>query len=473
MFLEPDVAKLREWKDKSGKFSVEAAYLGISDNKVQLHKTNGVIIGVPLDKLDDGTLDYLKTLPGNESLDIGSKPNIPVPPPGGGGPRRPSGIPVAADTGNFSYNGFNWKDWLMNAGIASSDAAEYAKKFVDQRLDSSILSEVDREALRAMGITEGDIIRIRKAANLPSMNTATRAKANQIEASAHARNLELINSKANSKIKESQIAADEALARRIQEEEMRVAGAASPVSSNVVNSAALFESGNLLAASSTMANAKSDSRNSSISFAKPPSTQEVTSAHSLGLNASARPRASTMQNDPWQGNASSSSNPAQEALLRAQQEETQKTLETARLAIQKANEQARQAALLEEQAKVAKMNQQSQLALLQAQETAKQAMLIQQQAAQKLMSAQMEANYIPTAQPGSFGYAPMQSQPRPLTAPLIPTPASGGLSNNFIPTGPAGPVRQNIPMQAPMQATNVTPNGVQKPSWNNASMLFF
>jgi hypothetical protein len=431
-----------------------------------LHKSNGVVIGVPLEKLDGSALDFLKSLPGNENLETGSKAIIPIPP--NTGFRRQSNAETTSS--NYSYNGFNWKEWLINAGIATSDASSYAKKFVDERLDSSILSDVDREALRAMGITEGDIIRIRKAASLPSMNSVTRAKANQIEANAHSRNMELLNLKSNSKLKETQIAADEAFARKIQEDEMRSTGHSINPAGNVVNSAALFEAGNLLAASAT--SVKADSHKSAVNFSKPPSTQEVTSAKSLGLNAAANLSGGSMQNDPWNETSSNNVNPAQEYLLRAQQEETQKTLETARLAIQKANEQARQAAQLEEQAKVAKMNQQSQLALLQAQETAKQALLIQQQAAQKLMNAQMEANYVPTAQPGSFGYASLQPQPRSLATPLIPTP-SGGLSNNFIPTGGPASVRQTMtPMQTGI-ATNVTSHGVQKPNWNSASMIIF
>lgn len=463
----PDQGKIREWKDKSGKFSVHAAYVGLSDNKVQLHKMNGVIIGVPLDKLDQTSLDFLRAIPGNENLAATtSRPQIPPQP-----LFRPSagaGESKVKNNSEFSINGFDWKDWLMKAGIASSDATVYAQKFIQQRFDYTILADIDRDALRAMGITEGDIIRIRKAASLPPMNTSTRAKANQIEASAQAKNLELIQGKANARLKESQISADEAFARQLQEEEN--ARNSTVATGNIVNPATIFEAGNLLQAANSSTG--SSRQSVSVNFNKPPSTQEVNTSQSLGLNGASNSKSAAFSNDPWGGSQQ------QDALLKAKQEETQKNLETARMAIQKANEQARQAAVLEEQAKAAKMSQQSDLALLQAQETAKQALLIQQQAAQKLMAAQMEASKPSFPTQTNFGFnqqTSFQQAPRPLSNPLIPTP-SGAPLNNFIPVGqqPMRPM-QSMPLQAaqPGIQTLVTPNGVQKPNWNSASKSFF
>jgi hypothetical protein len=487
----PDQSRLRPWTDKTGKFTVEAAYLGVEDNKVKLHKSNGVIIGVPLDKLNDDAMNYLKSLPGNEYLTNETKQNVPAPPPTN---RSTNNLAPRQDNSDlYSFNGFNWKDWLVKAGVASTDASSYASKFVEQRLDSSILADIDRDALRAMGITEGDIIRIRKAANLPAMSSATRAKAAQNEALAQQRNLEMIAMKSGGlKTKESQIAADEAYARELQNQELirsgqQPLGPSRKPTVNHVDPAAIFEAGNLLQA---VNKTESASNRTSIAsnFSKPPTTQEVASSSGLGLHG--RP---SLNNDPWGGftgapkQSGSSSSSAELLKAKQQQEETQRNLEAAKAAIEKANEQARQAALIQEQAKAAQMAKQQEIALQKAQETAKQALLIQQQAAQKLMAAQLEATKatqpipvtnVPVMNPmvgGGFnqtmnmpqmGMQPMQPiVQRPLPAPLIPTPSTAP-TPGFVPVrtlaGNSGQPVQGV-------QSLVTQNGVQKPNWNNAS----
>jgi hypothetical protein len=357
----------------------------------------------------------------------------------------------------------------MKAGIASSDATDYSRKFVEQRLDSSILADIDRDALRAMQITEGDIIRIRKAANLPTMTSSARAKASENEIKASKRNLELLGAKTGSTVASNataQIAADELYARELQKQELANTAISTGKDKGVISSNVIFEAGNLLQAANQQpigGKFSSTGGSSSSQFSQPPSTQQVNNSDSLGLRGGL-----SSSNDPWRDTS------VDMKALR-QQEETQKTLETARMAIQKANEQARQASILEEQARLARLKQQqNDFALQQAQETARQALLIQQQAAQKLLSAQMEAakpqfanqlsmpNQMNNSQ-ASFPQA--QYVARPLSQPLIPTPT--GVSNSFIPTGPA---KSNNQGYNNMSQTMVTSNGVQKPNWNNASI---
>ncbi|RKO87390.1 Sla1 homology domain 1, partial [Blyttiomyces helicus] len=54
----------RTWTDRTGAFKVEAQYIGLGDGKVHLHKTNGVKIAVPLEKLDATDMAFLLTIPG-------------------------------------------------------------------------------------------------------------------------------------------------------------------------------------------------------------------------------------------------------------------------------------------------------------------------------------------------------------------------------------------------------------------------
>ncbi|MCJ1384831.1 hypothetical protein MMC17_007949 [Xylographa soralifera] len=54
----PDSSKLRIWTDMTGSFTVEAEYLGCKGGMINLHKTNGVKILVPLAKMSTADLSY-------------------------------------------------------------------------------------------------------------------------------------------------------------------------------------------------------------------------------------------------------------------------------------------------------------------------------------------------------------------------------------------------------------------------------
>ena len=53
-------AASRTWKSISGRFSTEADLLGLKDGKVQLKKTDGTVIDVPLERLSDADQQYVK-----------------------------------------------------------------------------------------------------------------------------------------------------------------------------------------------------------------------------------------------------------------------------------------------------------------------------------------------------------------------------------------------------------------------------
>ncbi len=52
--------EVREWVDKTGKFKVEAELVESTDKGVKLRKQDGKIVTVPIDRLSQGDLDYLK-----------------------------------------------------------------------------------------------------------------------------------------------------------------------------------------------------------------------------------------------------------------------------------------------------------------------------------------------------------------------------------------------------------------------------
>ncbi|RKP24871.1 hypothetical protein SYNPS1DRAFT_3888, partial [Syncephalis pseudoplumigaleata] len=55
---------------------------------------------------------------------------------------------------------FDWFDFFFTAGIDQVDAARYAKTFVKERMDDSILPSLSPEMLRQMGLAQGDIARV-------------------------------------------------------------------------------------------------------------------------------------------------------------------------------------------------------------------------------------------------------------------------------------------------------------------------
>ena len=448
-----------------------AEYRGIADGKVELHKENGHTIFVPISKLSHDSKKFLQTISGNAVLKEQVQKVVPVIPATPIVSKTPKQN-VAAE--NYSYNGFDWKAWLVKAGVSPYDASTYAAKFVQQNLDESILEDVDKETLRAMQISEGDIIRIRRATKLPKMTASVVETVQRNENVAELKNLERLYRDMSIKQQpvntRNQIVEDEMLARRLQEEEnSRGSVAARKVSQySSVDAGKILEAGNILQA------AKNPAKNATQGSA---SRQPTISSP---VNPS---------NDPWTTFAGTSLPTKEQEAIKRQQQETAKTLETARMAMEKANEQLAKAKLLEEQSKA----NQSEMALKQAQETARAALLMQQQAAQKLMSAQMSAAYKPTqpvvalppplipTNPAVQNYI-QSTQIRPLVNPMLNQPVMGVsvMNPNMLSMGAQMQAGTSIPshggaqlqyMGQPNTPSMVTSQGVQKPSWNQASIL--
>lgn len=97
---------------------------------------------------------YLYTLVAT-SISIPHRPNKPSP---------TKVIELSKTIENPSNSSFDWEDWLLGCGVHITDASRYALKFKLERIDPTILQEVDKGSFRDMGVTIGDIIRIQKGA---------------------------------------------------------------------------------------------------------------------------------------------------------------------------------------------------------------------------------------------------------------------------------------------------------------------
>lgn len=212
------------WHDKSGQFRVEAEFLGLGNGKIRLHKLNGVVIEVPLEKMSPEDVAYLKKVTRKEKERERSRSardpedDLPLaqviqtrsPAPAAApsvetrarmSPQSFAPPPTAAPPQQAfrpKRSNFDWFEFFLNAGCDMDDCTRYAGNFDKDRIDESILPELDPSTLRSLGLREGDVIRVKKA-------IAARFKKHTPE--------EL-----------EQIKKDEEFAKQLQEEESRGGG---------------------------------------------------------------------------------------------------------------------------------------------------------------------------------------------------------------------------------------------------------
>ena len=224
--IVPAPNRVRTWHDKSGQFKVEAEFLGFKGGKIRLHKVNGVVIEVPLAKMSPEDSEYIDRLtakqqqrrrpaddddvPLAQSQSHKARPTVSLQPQSQGRSAvasAPSGRPPTQQQRRRPT--FDWFEFFLNAGVDVDDCTRYAANFDRDKIDETILDDLDPGTLRNLGLREGDVIRVKKAI------AARKAPPPPAAGGGDPR---------------SQIESDEAFARRLQEEEngRRGGGTSSP-----------------------------------------------------------------------------------------------------------------------------------------------------------------------------------------------------------------------------------------------------
>ncbi|EEB05505.1 cytoskeletal protein binding protein Sla1 family [Schizosaccharomyces japonicus yFS275] len=187
--LKPDLSKLRTWTDRTGAFKVEAEFIGFSDDKLHLHKANGVKISVPSNKMSLRDLDYIELITGKQVYDRGeanassSKPAEPLnddaPPPKPARPRQrsrdeheelsrfnpkkePHKVEIVTEQPKPKYD---WFDFFLQCGVDFSVCNRYTRNFQNENFDEECIPSLNETTLRTLGLKEGDIIRVMKRVN--------------------------------------------------------------------------------------------------------------------------------------------------------------------------------------------------------------------------------------------------------------------------------------------------------------------
>lgn len=77
----------------------------------------------------------------------------------------------------------DWFEFFLNAGCDIDDCTRYARNFDGDRIDESILAELEPATMRNLGLREGDVIRVRKyiKQKYSAPSSADAAKADQMK----------------------------------------------------------------------------------------------------------------------------------------------------------------------------------------------------------------------------------------------------------------------------------------------------
>jgi hypothetical protein len=220
---KPAPSKTRVWHDRSGQFRVEAEFLGFNQGKLRLHKLNGVVIEVAIEKMSKPDIQYLEEVTGKPLLPrrdkAAAESSRGAASGGASDPRqserererrkekeREARRRQAAARG--PRRNIDWFEFFLAAGVDVHDCTRYATAFEKDNIDDTILPDMEPTTLRSLGLREGDNIRVMKFIERkykPQRSTSGMTQADIAK----------------------QMKADEELAKKLQEQERGAKGSGS------------------------------------------------------------------------------------------------------------------------------------------------------------------------------------------------------------------------------------------------------
>lgn len=142
---------LRLWHDVTGKFRVNAEFKGYNRfGQALLHKTNGITIAVPLQKLSLADRDYLELLQHVPVVLItpSLKTSYPAP------LLQPALLTLeAVPDGPRRYLD---SSFFLEAGCALEDAIKYAAAFEDNQIHIAVLPQLSLDSLNRLNFSPAD-----------------------------------------------------------------------------------------------------------------------------------------------------------------------------------------------------------------------------------------------------------------------------------------------------------------------------
>lgn len=172
--------KTRVWHDRTGQFRVEAEFKGFENGKLRLHKTNGVTIEVPAEKMSAEDMAYVARLTGKPAS-TSAKPTSPRPndddiPLGKlQGAAKASSLVTPSRPDPQPKKQVDWFEFFLNAGCDIDDCTRYAAAFERDKMDETLLPDLKADTLRSLGLREGDILRTLKAIEKKKWNAKSKA----------------------------------------------------------------------------------------------------------------------------------------------------------------------------------------------------------------------------------------------------------------------------------------------------------
>ncbi|KXN70042.1 hypothetical protein CONCODRAFT_7435 [Conidiobolus coronatus NRRL 28638] len=136
---EEGFGEVREWTDASGSYRVEAKFIGFQNGKIHLHKTNGVKIAVPLEKMSEQDVQIVSNYVGEDLT------------------------PTLQKSKDETKKLSEWSKFLKGFGIDDEHRKSYSKELVEKNIDTGLIAHLNKDELIELGFLEGDALRILKA----------------------------------------------------------------------------------------------------------------------------------------------------------------------------------------------------------------------------------------------------------------------------------------------------------------------